>query len=398
MKLRVPAVGALAAALLMTALSSIPAAAAPYAADSLLPNQGSGAYDVQHYDIDLACVFAANKPSCLEIDATTTIDAVASQQLAAFDLDFICRNGSATAGLGVTAVTVDGAPASFQCVNNDSADRHKLSITPAAPVSGDFTVAISYLGKPEKYRFVAGFTMDEGWMPVLPYGSSPADGGAVGIGQPNGNITWFPHNDTPLDKATYTTQLTVPNQFKGVGIGELSAKSAVGSTATKWVWTESMPTPSFLAVAAIGEFNEHVSSTTVNWTDVNGVQRSKVISIRAYGDPQDESSLTGGAAGRIAVIKEILQWGSERFGEYQPTWAGYIQKYVGAGWALEILGRPFYSSPGHMYDAILVHEFAHQWAGDSVSVKDWKDLWLAEGFATYAEWLWIEDHGGATAA
>ncbi|MDR1236624.1 MAG: hypothetical protein LBK28_00110, partial [Propionibacteriaceae bacterium] len=360
--------GVLAMTLLATTLSPTPAAAVPYAVDSLLPNQGSGAYDVQRYDIDLSCVFTPNNPSCLEIAAITTIDAVATGQLASFDLDFICRNGSATAGLIVSAVTVNNAPASFQCVNDNNADRHKLVITPAATVSNSFTVAVNYSGRPEKYRFVAGFTMDEGWMPVLPYDGSPADGGAVGIGQPNGNITWFPHNNTPLDKAAYTTRLTVPNSFKGVGIGELSSKTAVGSTATKWVWTESMLTPSFLAVAAIGEFNEHVASASVNWTGVDGTQRTKTIGIRAYGDPQDEASLTGGASGRIAVIKEILQWGSVRFGEYQPTWAGYIQKYVGAGWALEILGRPFYSSPGHMYDAILVHEFAHKWAGDSVSV------------------------------
>jgi aminopeptidase N len=45
----------------------------------------------------------------------------------------------------------------------------------------------------------------------------------------------------------------------------------------------------------------------------------------------------------------------------------------------------------------MVHELAHQWYGNSVSPKSWRDMWLNEGFATYAEWLWAEDHGGLSA-
>ncbi|MEU7682606.1 M1 family aminopeptidase [Streptomyces spectabilis] len=46
---------------------------------------------------------------------------------------------------------------------------------------------------------------------------------------------------------------------------------------------------------------------------------------------------------------------------------------------------------------MLVHELAHQWFGNSVTPRRWKDMWLNEGFATYAEWLWQEDHGGKSA-
>ncbi len=66
------------------------------------------------------------------------------------------------------------------------------------------------------------------------------------------------------------------------------------------------------------------------------------------------------------------------------------------GYALETQNRPFY--PRAASDDLLVHEMAHQWFGNSVTIEDWHDLWLAEGFATYAEWLWDSAHGGRTPA
>ena len=47
-------------------------------------------------------------------------------------------------------------------------------------------------------------------------------------------------------------------------------------------------------------------------------------------------------------------------------------------------------------DFVVVHELAHQWYGDSVALERWSDIWLSEGFATYAEWLWLEHEGRAT--
>jgi aminopeptidase N len=70
------------------------------------------------------------------------------------------------------------------------------------------------------------------------------------------------------------------------------------------------------------------------------------------------------------------------------------------GFALENQTRPTYS-PGFFYggpnDFVVVHELAHMWFGDSLAVERWQHIWLNEGFATYAEWLWSEDEGFGTA-
>ncbi|WP_264928227.1 M1 family aminopeptidase, partial [Streptomyces sp. A012304] len=98
----------------------------------------------------------------------------------------------------------------------------------------------------------------------------------------------------------------------------------------------------------------------------------------------------------LARLPEVMDWAEYNFGRYPFSSTGAIvDRPQDAGYALETQSRPVF--PGAPDTLLLVHEIAHQWFGNSVTPKTWRDMWLNEGFATYAEWLWTEDEGGPTA-
>ena len=340
--------------------------------DTLVPWSGNGGYDATHYDIDLT-YHPAVGATPYWIEATTTIDAtVTGPTLGSFGLDLL--------GLNVSTVTVNGGAATFARIQDPATNMYKLVVTPAAPISGDFRVAVTYSGTPQQFTFAGSSNFTVGWLP-----DSGSDGGGVGLGEPVGAFAWYPVNATPSDKASYTTHLTAPNAFSAIAIGALVSTTAVGTDQTRWTWDEPDAVPSSFTIAAIGNYQLD--------TDTHTTPGGTVVPIDAYTDP----SLTNGGqvpAHYIDLTKQLLDWGEAYFGPYQPAVAGYIMKPIAVSYALEVYGKPFYTADWG--DAIYIHEFAHQWGGNSVSVADWSDLWLAEGFATYMPWLWNEDHGGAT--
>ena len=131
------------------------------------------------------------------------------------------------------------------------------------------------------------------------------------------------------------------------------------------------------------------------------------------GSPGNENSwLIGGTAdgppttgeiaeGSLARQGEILDFLAGRFGPYPFSAAGgIVDDLEGLGFALENQTRPIYArdffTDSLSGDAVVVHELAHQWYGDSLTVARWRHIWLNEGFATYAEWLWSGREGLGT--
>ncbi|MBX6382331.1 MAG: M1 family metallopeptidase [Microbispora sp.] len=350
----------LAAGLTLIVYPIAPAAAEPVTflpgsagmGDPYYPLQGNGGYDVGHYDLNLRF-----DPDDHEVDATITITATAVQNLSRFDLDF--------SGPPITGVTVDGSPAAYR------RDGQELVITPSKGLrSGSaFTVVVSYAGTPEA---VSDATGRQGWL-------GTKDGAYV-ASQPDGARSWFPANDTPADKATFSFRVSAPGDLTVLANGERTGTDGADGDGYKTVrWEMRQPMAPYLATVAIGRFV--VSEGTA----------AGMPNVTAY-DP----SLADESADLHDFTAKAVAWATGLFGPYPFSSVGGIADGDGSVTALETQGRPVYSG-GPSDDLEIVHELAHQWFGDSVGVRSWRDIWLNEGFATYAEWLYQEQHGGPTA-
>ncbi|MFJ5777515.1 M1 family metallopeptidase [Streptomyces sp. NPDC093094] len=320
--------------------------------DPYFPKAGNGGYDVTHYSLDLAY-----EPARRELSGRAVVTARAVQDLSAFNLDL--------RGLEVTAVTVDGERARWNRAGQE------LTVRPHAelPEGRTFRVAVRYSGVPETVTDPDG--SQEGWLPT-------ADG-ALALGQPVGSAAWFPGNHHPSDKASYDLSFTVPRGLTAVSNGELLHERA-GRDRTTFVWRAAEPVASHVATVAVGRY------------EIRRTAAEDGLPLYTAVDPVE----AGASRAVLARLPEVLAWAQDAFGPYPFSSAGAIvERDTDAGYALETQNRPVF--PGAPDVPLLVHELAHQWYGNSVTPRTWQDIWLSEGFATYAEWLWAEEHGGDSA-
>ncbi|MGW0211996.1 M1 family metallopeptidase [Streptomyces sp. NPDC003233] len=327
-------------------------AGAPGAGDPYFPLSGNGGFHVRHYDLTLRY-----DTSSRHLDGRAVLDARATQHLSRFDLDL--------KGLKVSGVTVDGTPAAFR------RDGQELVVTPrhTLPAGRGFRVTVTYDGTPRPVTDPDGSA--DGWIPT--------DDGAFVAGEPQGAMTWFPANSHPKDKSSYDITVTVPQGRTAVSNGMLLGQRTEHGRTT-FRWRETRPMAAYLATVTVGAFKVE------QYTTHDGLRVYNAV------DPREASA----AAPVLRKLPSVLAWESKLFGPYPFRSAGAIVDHAPAvGYALETQTRPLYDSAPDI--GTLVHESAHQWFGDSVSLTAWKDIWLNEGFATYAEWLYTEQHGGDSA-
>jgi len=340
---------------LVIAAAPAPAPGTPGIGDPYFPDLGNGGFDALHYALDLAYA-----PDTDRLDGRTTITARATRSLSSFDLDL--------QKLEVTRVEVDGRRAQFTRAGDE------LRITPRASLhkGRTFKVTVTYGGVPEPLGGPIVFGSDYGWMKT--------DDGVFVACEPNAASTWFPSSDHPSDKAAYDIRIKAPKGLTGVSNGRLvSTYDKGGSTYTHW--REKKPMATYLATATIGKFDVRTGKTP------SGIPIYVAIDpVLADANSVDVYGVTAAATDYWAQV----------FGPYPFEETGAIvDDMPQAGFSLEVQSKPVYSAVRN--ESTIVHELAHQWFGDSVSVAHWKDIWLNEGFATYAQWLWAEHQGTRTA-
>ena len=325
--------------------------------DPTYKTYGNGGYNVRHYDVRVRY-----SPRTGRLAGQTTITAVATQDLSRFQLDL---------GLRASRVDVDGRKA------RTSQKGGELVVTPARGIRKDarMKVVVTYAGYPDRVR-VAG---KKPWIRT--------SDGAVAVGEPEIAAWWFPSNDHPRDKAGYDISITVPHGVEALSNGVRVSKKRAKDGRDVWHWRERAPMASYLAFMAVGQFDVAYGKTSSGLPVVTAVASN------------------GGAAGRYAKqdfrrTASVVSWLSKQWGPYPFDAVGGVAPRASFGFAMETQTRPVYSREfwaGGSNLSVIVHEQAHQWFGDSVSVNRWRDIWLNEGFATFTEWLWSEQHHEGTA-
>jgi len=347
----------------------VPQAGALEIGDPYFPGLGNGGYDVEHYALELGIDMDAN-----EIAATARIRARALQDLARFSLDLY--------GLRVEGVRVDGQDARFERAAPDArpdgtnGEPTELVIRPATPLAAGavFTTEVDYggspAGRPDPAFAFLPRAQGSGW--------HRKGSGVYVASQCVGASSWFPCNDHPRDKASYSFRVEVARPWTVACNGLLTEVIDQGE-ARIFVFEAHDPMASYLATLNVAEF------AVLESEGPGG------IPIRIYHPPDaTEAELAG-----FRRQGEILEFLETVFGPYPFEAAGAVISSEPAAGALECQTLPVY---GRGCDVeIILHELAHQWFGDSVSVDLWRDLWLNEAFASYAEWLWLEYTSGVDA-
>ncbi len=200
---------------------------APGVGDRYFLRDGNGGYDVAHYDLDLSY-----RPGPDRLSGVATITATATQDLSRLNLDLD--------GLEVRSVQVDGQDATW------TRRRGELRIRPGQGIADGqaFTTEVTYDGVPTPLADGSGFIH--------------TDDGAIAVGEPHGASHWFPVNDHPSDKASYTFRVTAPKRLQVVANGELQGTSVLDGERT-WTWEAAEPMASYLATIGVGNwrFTEH---------------------------------------------------------------------------------------------------------------------------------------------
>lgn len=331
--------------------------AAPDNGERYLPTSGNAGYEVSHYALELDYRVANNR-----LAGTATITATATADLSRFSLDF--------AGLVTSRVSVNGVAAK-KVVET----MRKLAITPVAliPAGSVFTIMIRYGGAPAPVMSLWG---EVGWEEL--------EDGVIVASQPCGAMTFYPCNDRPGNKATYSFKITAESTHHVLANGRLVSRVQRASRTT-WTYVTDEPVASYLVSIQIGRYREIALS------------RDPVPQFALL-----PASLTANALRDFADQPLMFALFERRFGPYPFTQYTVVVTDDELEIPLEAhgfsaFGRNHIDGQGGS-ERLIAHELAHSWFGNSLTAASWQDIWLHEGFACYAEWLWSEESGGPTAA
>ncbi len=314
---------------------------------------GSPEFHVEHYDLDLSYKVATNR---LAGSATLRVRTLVPLSVLMLDLG----------ALTVEKVAVTGARLRKFA---HAVGRLTLRLVDEVEADAVLEITVRYLGYPRP--------IDSPWGPV---GWEELTDGALVASQPTGASSWFPCNDRPGDKATVTTRLTVDQPYVVHAPGRLVSRRNRASTTT-WHFEETHPTAPYLATVQIGAYVElELASAPVRQ--------------RALVPASHRAQASARLSGHGAMMEHFVGlFGPYPFAEYTVVVTADALEIPLEAQGCAIFGVNHLSAVGDD-ERLVPHELAHQWFGNSLTVASWQHIWLNEGFACYAEWLWSPRAGG----
>jgi aminopeptidase N len=327
--------------------------------DAYAPQSGDPSFDVDSYELEISYRVRTNR-----LEGRAVINAVAARRTHSISLDLI--------GLRATRARVDGdRRTSFL------QGPRKLRVTAGHILEAgeEFSVEVFYAGSPRPRRSRWGTI---GWEEL--------EDGALVASQPIGAPTWFPCNDRPDDRARYRIAVTTEAAYTVAATGRQVGVTRGGATAT-WRFQTAVPMATHLAAVHIGPYRE---SKLTAPTGPDG----------SIGRLLHPAGLTSVARRTFRDVPRIIDVFEDAFGPYPQDDCTIVLTADDLEIPLEAQGMAVFGA-NHTDEAsrrLIAHELAHQWFGNSVGISRWRDIWLNEGFACFAEWLWSERSGGASIA
>jgi aminopeptidase N len=282
-------------------------------------------------------------------------------------------------GLQIQSVTVNKAAGKFESTQG----RLYVSLPKTAKAGDKFDIEIKYEGKPQKGLYFILPDKDYPHRPIQVWTQ----------GESEDTRYYLPTYDYPNDRLTTETILTVPAEWLTISNGKLIGVTDSGNGMKTWTWRESQPSSTYLFTVVAGEF-----------TEVKDTWRKMPVT---YYAPKDRAERLTPNYSRTPAMIELF---STKLGVDYP-WEKYSQAmvddFVAGGMenssattnTAESLRNPLLVAEYDTgEDGLISHELGHQWFGDLVTTRDWGNIWLNEGFATFMEYLWTENHFGKDAA
>jgi aminopeptidase N len=291
--------------------------------------------------------------------------------LESIDLDF----GDMT----IDSVMIEGRPASFEHNNNLLTVR----LLNAMYKNGKLSVVVNYHGRPK-----------DGLILKTDKAGKPS---ATGDNWPDRVHHWIPCLDHPSAKATVNFTVTAPARETVVANGQLTATRNNADTTRTWTYTEARPIPAYCMIIAVGEYAQSGPSPNTNPLLVYYVpQTDRDNAVRGFSSAPSALQFFSETVAPFPYEKLALIVGATRFGGMENSSAiVFAGNLFSSPLDAQPLSRRFNIRRGLVQ--VTAHEIAHQWFGDSVSIKTWSDLWLSEGFADYFAGLFLERYEGKDA-